>query len=200
MVLTLALLCLARPLWSAQGTAPVRVELTAHEGARLVGDHETVTATVTNTGSTLVHEVILLLSLVDSTGTPAVPLGLEDWTPTPEAVRTTTLAPGAQLTGTWRLRMIQASHLAIFATAVTGSARSVTHSQPLVLRIGPTRNLTPATVLPVTLGGPLAVLGSVGTLCWRRRTVDRRPGTPSSALPCEGGDRCPMPSSPSSPA
>ncbi len=101
------------------------------------------------------------------------PFSLEDWIPTPEALRTATLAPGARLTGTRRLRMIQASYLAVFATAVTGSLLSVTNSQPLVLPIGPTRNLTPATVLPVALGVPLVLLGSVGMLFWRRRTADR---------------------------
>ena len=154
--------------------ARLQVQLTATGGARLAGDHETVVATVTNTGTRPLQDVVLMLSLLDVSGSPAVPQGVEDWTPTPEAAHAARLAPGAQMTGTWRLRMIQAGQLAVFATAVAGNTRSVTNSRPVVLSVAPTHNLTLATVLPVALGLPLAVLGGGGGLLWHRRRVAGR--------------------------
>lgn len=173
LALGLWLLLLAGP--AAAGEAgPLRISLTGVGGARLAGDHETVTVTVTNAGAKPLQDVLVMLSLADVTRSPAVPVGLEDWTPAPEAAPAATLAPGQQLTGTWRLRMIQAARLAIFATAVTGSERSVTNSQPLVLSIGATHNLTAWTVLPVALGLPLVMLAGGGVLLWRRRRVAGR--------------------------
>ena len=167
------LLLLAGP--AAAGEAgPLRISLVGAGGARLAGDHETVTVTVTNAGAKPLQDVLVMLSLADVAGSPAVPLGLEDWTPAPEAAFAATLAPGQQLTGTWRLRMIQAAQLAVFATAVTGSERSVTNSQPLVLSIGATHNLTAWTVLPAALSVPPVVLAGGGAVLWRRRRVAGR--------------------------
>ena len=102
-----------------------------------------------------------------------MPLGVEDWTPTPEAVTAAVLAPGATLTRRWPLRMIQAGRLALVGTAVVGGSGIVANSQPVLLTIAAMRNLTPAMVLPVALGVPLAVLGGAAALLWqrRRRTV-----------------------------
>lgn len=173
LALGLWLLLLAGP--AAGGEAgPLRISLSGVGGARLAGDHETITVTATNAGAKPVQDVRVMLSLADVTGSPAVPLGLEDSTPAPEAAFAATLAPGQQLTGTWRLRMIQAARLAVFATAVTGSERSVTNSQPLVLSVGATHNLTPGTVLPVALSVPLVVLAGGGALLWQRRRVAGR--------------------------
>lgn len=174
LALGLSLLLLAGPAAAAGEAGPLRISLIGVGGARLAGDHETVTATVTNAGAKPLHDVLVMLSLADVTGSRAVPLGLEDWTPAPEAARAATLAPGEQLTGTWRLRMIQAARPAVFATAVTGSDRSVTNSRPLVLSIGATHNLTGGIVLPVALGMPLVALGAGGAVLWHRRRVAGR--------------------------
>jgi hypothetical protein len=174
LALGLWLLLVAGPAVAAGDAGPLRISLSGVGGARLAGDHETVTVTVTNAGAKPLQDVLVMLSLADVSGSPAVPLGLEDWTPAPEAAHAATLAQGEQLTGTWRLRMIQAAQLAVFATAVTGSDRSVTNSRPLILSIGATHSLTPWTVLPVALSVPLAVLGGGGALLWRRRRVAGR--------------------------
>jgi LPXTG-motif cell wall-anchored protein len=145
------------------------VRLAVKGEARVAGDHAVATATLTNNGARPVRDVVLMLSLADVTGSPAVPLGVEDWTPTPEGVHAAELAPGARLVGTWPLRMIQAGRLAVFATAVAGSSRSVTNGPPVVLSIAPTHNLTQATVLPVAIGVPLVLLGGLSALFWRRR-------------------------------
>jgi len=175
-VLGLAAVFVASPARAAEAPAPLRLELRGVGDARVAGDHERVTAMVTNTGPAPLHDVLLMLSLADVTGSLAVPLGLEDWTPAPEAAHAATLLPGRQLTGTWRLRMIQAGRLAVFATAVAGGSRAVANSQPLLLTIAPTRNLTPGTVLPVALGLPLLILaGAGGTLFWRWHVTRREP-------------------------
>ena len=103
-----------------EGSSPLRVQISATGAARVAGDHETVTVTVTNTGSTPQQDVLVLLSLVDVTGSLATPLGLEDWTPAPEAAYAAQLLPGASVSRTWRLRMIQAGRLVVSATAVAG--------------------------------------------------------------------------------
>lgn len=169
MVLGLALV-LAPIAASAGGApAPMDIGLVVTGEARVAGDHAGAVASLTNTGIQPLRDVVLMLSLADVTGSLAVPLGVEDWTPTPEAVHAAELASGAKLTGTWPLRMIQAGQLAVFVTAVAGTTRSVTNSRLVVLTIAPTHNLTSATVLPVALGVPLVVLGASGALLWRRR-------------------------------
>jgi hypothetical protein len=162
--------------WAARAgeITALQVHLTSVGRARLAGDHETVTATISKTGALPVHDVFLLLSLLDVSKSPAVPQGLEDWTPHPDAVHAVTLAPGAELTTTWKLRMIQAGRLVIVATALCGSSRAVTNSEPLVLSIAPTHNLTPMTVLPVAIGVPLALVGGSGALLWHRYRLSGR--------------------------
>ncbi len=152
---------------SAQPSA-LLLDITSTGGARRSGDHETVTATVTNTGTRPFANVLLMLSLADVTRAPAVPLGLEDWTPDPAAARAMTLEPGQGLSRTWRLRMIQAGRVAAYATVVAPAVSAVTNSGPVLLTIESTRNLTPARVLPVILGVPLAILGAVAVILRRR--------------------------------
>jgi hypothetical protein len=169
--LALGLLLLAVPARPvAAQPSPLQLDITSTGGAGRAGDHETVTARVTNTGAQPVDRILLMLSLADVTRTPAVPLGLEDWTPDPAAARATTLAPGQRLSRTWRLRMIQAGRIAVYATAVAPGVSRVTNSRPVLLTIEPTRNLTPARVLPVVLGVPLAILGAVVLILRRRAT------------------------------
>src|SRR6266851_6498013 len=99
-----------------EGSSPLRVQISATGAARVAGDHETVTVTVTNTGSTPQQDVLVLLSLVDVTGSLATPLGLEDWTPAPEAAYAAQLLPGASVSRTWRDRKstrLNSSHITI---------------------------------------------------------------------------------------
>ncbi len=44
-----------------EGSSPLRVQISATGAARVAGDHETVTVTVTNTGSTPQQDVLVLL-------------------------------------------------------------------------------------------------------------------------------------------
>ncbi|HYM67352.1 MAG TPA: hypothetical protein VEW68_08685, partial [Patescibacteria group bacterium] len=170
-VLVLGLLLLAVPVTPAAAQpSALQMDITSTGGARRAGDHETITATVTNTGAQPVDRILLMLSLADVTRTLAVPLGLEDWTPDPGAARATTLEPGQRLSRTWRLRMIQAGRIAVYATAVAPGVSGVTNSRPLLLTIEPTRNLTPARVLPIILGVPVAILAAVALILRRRTT------------------------------
>ena len=78
-----------------KGSGSLRVEISASDKARVVGDHETVT--VANTGPAPQRDVLAMLSLVDVTGSLAAPLGLEDWTAAPEAAHASQLLPGASV-------------------------------------------------------------------------------------------------------
>lgn len=164
------LLLIVSAVRAAAQPAPLRLDVTSGGDARRAGDHETVTATVTNAGARPIDRVLLMLSLADVTRTPAVPLGLEDWTTDPSAARATTLEPGQSLSRTWRLRMIQAGRIVVYASAVASGVSRVTNSRPVVLTIEPTRNLTPARVLPVVLGVPATMLGAVVLILGRRAT------------------------------
>jgi hypothetical protein len=166
----------------------LRVDVAGLGDARLTGDHETITATVTNAGPTPLHDVLVMLSLVDVTASPAVPLGLEDWTPDPTAAHATTLAPGAIVGRTWRLRMIQGGTVAAYATVVAGDGGAVRHSRPIVLTVEPTHNLTPARVLPVAFGMPLVTMGAVAAIRWRHRARSGHAAYPGDS-PRIGGIR-----------
>jgi hypothetical protein len=168
--LALGLLLAVPAIPAAAQPFPLQLDITSTGSARRAGDHETVTATVTNTGARPIDRVLLMLSLADVTRTPAVPLGLEDWTPDPAAARGTALEPGQRLSRTWRLRMIQAGRIAAYATAVAPGVSRVTNSRPVLFTIEPTRNLTPARVLPVVLGMPVAILSAVALILRRRAT------------------------------
>ena len=154
-----------------KGSGSLRVEISASDKARVVGDHETVTITVTNTGPALQRDVLAMLSLVDVTGSLAAPLGLEDWTPAPEAAHASQLLPGASVGRTWRLRMIQEGRFAVYATAVSGTSGAVTNSPPILLDVTARRSLTGATVLPVAVGVPALALGGAAALMRRRRRL-----------------------------
>jgi hypothetical protein len=112
-----------------------------------------------------------MLSLVDVTGSLAAPLGLEDWTPAPEAAHASQLLPGTSVGRTWRLRMIQEGRFAVYATAVSGTSGAVTNSPPILLDVTARRSLTGATVLPVAVGVPALVLGGAAALMRRRRRL-----------------------------
>ena len=58
--------------------------------------------------------------------------------------------------------------------ALCGSSRAVTNSEPLMLSIAPTHNLTPMPVLPVAIGVPLALVGGSGALLWHRYRLSGR--------------------------
>lgn len=156
------------------GTSSLRLEQSVLDDTHAVGNHLTVTATATNTGPAPVHDVVVMLSLLDTSVWPAIPLGLEDWTPAPEAVQAPMLAPGGSVTATWRLRLIQGGRLAIYASAIANEDPAVVHSRPFVVAIVPAKNLTPRTVLPVALGIPIVVVAAGGGVLWsRRRRVSR---------------------------
>jgi hypothetical protein len=174
LVLGLSLVVLITPAWAAvapEGSEVLRVEISASGTARVAGDHETVTVTVTNTGPTPQQDVLAMLSLVDVAGSLATPLGLEDWTPAPEAAHAARLLPGASVSRAWRLRMIQAGRLLVYATAVAETDGSVTNSPPILLDVTASRNLTEATVLPVAVGLPALALGGAVVLLRRRRRL-----------------------------
>jgi hypothetical protein len=177
LMLGLSLVVGITPTWAElaptgpEGAGSLRVQISAVGAARVAGDHETVTVTVTNTGPTPQQDVLAMLSLVDVTGPLATPLGLEDWTPAPEAAYAAQLLPEASVSRTWRLRMIQAGRVVVYATAVAGTDGSVTNSPPILLNVTARRNLTGATVVPVALGLPALALGGATVFLRRRRRL-----------------------------
>jgi len=164
-----ALVLLGGTRGTVRAESPLRADLAGHGGVWVVGDRETIIATVTNTGTKPLHDLVVTLSLLDMTGSPAVPLRLEDWTPAPEAAHAASLAPAEKFTWTWRLRMIQSGRLAMYATVVTGDDPSVANSTPIVLDVSPAHNLTRGRVLPTAIGMPLVLLAANAAVFWRRR-------------------------------
>jgi hypothetical protein len=159
---------------AAAPLTPLRIELASASHPRAAGDRAVVTATVTNAGTLPLDDVVLMLSLVDRSGAPAVPLGVEDWTASPEAGHVARLEPGRGLARSWPLRMVQSGRLAVLATAVVVGSGAVINSAPLTWDIAPAHNLRPQTVLPTVLGVPLLVVAGCGGLLWRRRNEAKR--------------------------
>jgi hypothetical protein len=167
-------LVMASGAGAVERTTPLRIDLTSVAHPRVVGDHAVITATVTNTGASSLGEVMVLLSLMDRSGASAVPLGVEDWTPTPEAGHVRRLEPGHTVARTWPLRMVQSGRLAVFATAVVNDSGSVTNSSPITWEIAPGPNLRPPSVLPTIIGVPLVTMAGYASLRRRRRSVQTR--------------------------
>jgi hypothetical protein len=69
----LALVILAVRAVAAEEPAALRAHLTRTGRARLAGGYETVTTTVSNAGTTPLHDVLLMLPLLEVTTSPAVP-------------------------------------------------------------------------------------------------------------------------------
>jgi hypothetical protein len=162
-------LLLAPGVAAAAPITGLRIELTSASHPHAAGDRAVVTATVTNAGTLPLDDVVLMLSLVDRSGTPAVPLGVEDWTASPEAGHVARLEPGRGLARSWPLRMVQSGRLAVLATAVVGGSGAVINTAPLTWDIAPVHNLRPRTVLPTIVAVPLLVVAGCGGLLWRRR-------------------------------
>jgi hypothetical protein len=167
-------LLLAPGVVAAAPITPLRIELTSASHPQAAGDPAVVTATITNAGTLPLDNVVLMLSLVDRSGTPAVPLGVEDWTASPAAGHVARLEPGHGLARTWPLRMVQSGRLAVLATAVVSGSGAVINSAPLTWDIAPVHNLRSQTVLPAVVGVPLLVVAGYSGLLWRRRNETKR--------------------------
>jgi hypothetical protein len=153
---------------TAAPPAPLRVAMTSASTPQAVGARAVVTATVTNTGTLPLGGMIVMLSLVDRSGTPAVPLGVEDWTASPEAGHVARLEPAQTFAKTWPLRMVQSGRLAVLATVVLSGSGKVMNSAPLTWEIARVQNLRPDTVLATVIGVPLLVLAGCASVLWRR--------------------------------
>jgi hypothetical protein len=167
-------LFLAPSVVAAVPTVPLRIDLTSVGNPHIAGDRATVTATVTNSGTLPLRGVVVMLSLLDRSRTPAVPLSVEDWTAMPEAGHVASLGPGHTLERTWPLRMVQSGRLAVLATAVVSDSGTVSNSAPLAWDIAPVRNLRLQTVIPTIIGVPLLVVAGCMTSVWRRRAETTR--------------------------
>ena len=154
----LLLTILSSPADADPSALQVRIATPADDGR--AGDYQSVTVAVTNAGTRPLGDVLVMLSLTDVTHVPAVPLSLEDWTPDPAAAHAARLGAGQRLSHTWRLRMIEAGRIAVYATAVADTG-TVANSRPTLLTIEPARNLTPGRVWPVVLGVPFVLFSAV---------------------------------------
>jgi len=181
----------APPLVGREGLRP---GLTIAEGVATAktGDRLTVTASVANTTGQPVRGATLFLGLANMTPGQPMPLGLETWTTDPESVALPPLAPGASAFATWHLVMIQPGPLGLYASVMAGPDGPIESSPVTILPIRDNRVLNPASVLPVALGEPLALIGLIAAARSRARRAtadhahrdfgakDREPGWPDA--------------------
>ena len=165
----LVIAALPADMTQAGAAEGLHVALTITGVAAKTGDHATITATVTNTTRQPVHGATLFLGLVDMTPGQLLPLGLEGWTSEPESRGLAPLVPGGSASATWDLVMIQPGPLWIYASVITGPSGPIESGPLAVLSIKDVRILNPANVLPVALGEPLALIGVVLTIRYRRQ-------------------------------
>ena len=169
----LVIAALPADMTQAGAAEGLRVALTITGVAAKTGDHATITATVTNTTRQPVHGATLFLGLVDMTLGQPLPLGLEGWTSEHESRGLAPLVTCGSASATWHLVMIQPGPLGIYASVITDPGGPIESGPLAVLSIKDVRILNPANVLPVALGKPLALIGVVLTIRYRRQRQAR---------------------------
>lgn len=158
--------------WAGAAPSPVQITLQpdAHNSAQpKMGDWLKFHSTVTNTGAASISGLVVWVSLVEVTSGKEQPVDLEDWSAHKAEVRTT-LAPGAQFTVDWPLRLIQAGDYRVVISAAERTAGTLSASPFADFHVKRIPTIESARILPVAVGVPLLLAGFAG---WRLRRRDR---------------------------
>jgi hypothetical protein len=130
-----------------------------------MGDHMRFVSVIRNAGDAAAHGLVAWISLVEVDPGHEQPMDLEDWS-AHKAVTRATLAPGAQVTVRWPMRLIQAGDYRVVISAVERDTPHIITSPFIDFRVRQKPVVESQRILPVALCVPL-VLG--GLLAWRLR-------------------------------
>ncbi len=154
------------------GGAPLKLDTSKATLSGKAGQYVKLPATVTNTSSTPVKDVVAYVSLVDVTRGQQAPVDLEDWS-AHRAVTIPTLAAGQSKDVSWSLRLVKGGNYVVYANAIAGGSTRASVGQEVPLSVKAQKNLNPGGVLPVAIGVPI-VAGAVlfGPVALRQRRLD----------------------------
>ncbi|MBU6498657.1 MAG: hypothetical protein KGJ41_10110 [Rhodospirillales bacterium] len=150
--------------------ADLKVDLrpaTGNPDAPRMGDRLAFRSTIRNAGTTPVDGLIAWLSLVQVDPGHEQPVDLEDWS-AHKAIAVAALAPGAEITTAWPMRLIQSGRYRVVVSAVSRTGAALTPSRFVDFTVQPKPVVESGRVLPVALGVPALLLG--GVLLRRRRS------------------------------
>ena len=151
-------------------TPSLQVELAPDPGnpaSPKMGDRLRYQSTIRNIGPAPVQGVVAWLGLVQVDPGLEQPVDLEDWS-AHKAITVPLLAPGQSVSTEWPMRLIAAGRYRVVISAAAGDGPlSPSPFVDLAIRQKPV--VESARVLPVALGVPALLLGSLVLLLRRRR-------------------------------
>jgi len=155
------------------GGAPLALDTSKATLSGKAGEYVKLPATVTNTSSTPVKDVVAYVSLVDVTRGQQAPVDLEDWS-AHRAVMVPTLAAGQSKDVSWSLRLVKGGDYIVYASAIADGSTRASVGQEVPLSVTTQKNLNPGGILPVAIGVPI-IAGAVlfGPVALRQRRLDR---------------------------
>ena len=153
---------------AAASAAPLSIDIRAdpaNPATPRMGDRLAFHTTIRNDGPTPINGLAAWISLVQVDPGKEQPVDLEDWS-AHKAVAAATLAPGAELTTDWPMRLIQAGHYRVVVSAASRDGTALTASPFADFSVAEKPVVESNRVLPVALGLPLLIGGAI---LWRRR-------------------------------
>lgn len=152
--------------------APLKLDTSKATLSGKAGQYVKLPATVTNTSSTPVQDVVAYVSLVDVTRGQQAPVDLEDWS-AHRAVTIPTLAAGQSKDVSWSLRLVKGGDYVVYANAIAGGSTRASVGQEVPLSVTAQKNLNPGGVLPVAIGVPIVAGAALfGPVALRQRRLD----------------------------
>lgn len=119
-----------------------------------LGETESITVTVTNTGDAVVGPFAVHIDITDPSSESSV--DPEDWTPN-LTQQVSDLAPGESATVVWELQPISSGTFSVYAVALVPESAEVAVSNAVTVDVTSSRLLNPQGVLPVAVAVPLIV-------------------------------------------
>ncbi len=158
----------ARHTRAAAELAVSLAPIATNPAAPRMGDRLAFTSSIRNTGAAPVEGLIAWLSLVQVDPGHEQPVDLEDWS-AHKAIALATLAPGAEVTTRWPMRLIQSGQYRVVVSAVSRAGDALTPSRFVDFTVAPKPVVESRRVLPVALGVPALLV--VSLLLRRRRSA-----------------------------
>jgi hypothetical protein len=151
------------------GASPLEIETSVKQLSGTTGDYVELPAVITNTSDKPLEDVIVYVTLVETTQGQQAPVDLEDWS-AQRAVTVGSLAPGEIYKASWSLRLIKGGNYIVYPAAIAGGVVQPAVGPEVPLYVTAQKNLNPGGVLPVALGVPI-IAGMVlfVPVFWRRR-------------------------------